>query len=175
MKQLRDSRIRQMKEEKVKVNLVLGDSAVRQMLIDLGGENALTIIKNFYGNHSDEEMAKKLKLKISDVRATLNRLHSEGIVNYVRAKDNETGWYSYSWSLNRNKMEKWVSEQSERMCIARDDNCEYYFCSACGAPSVVDFEAASDSSFKCARCNKNLDYVDEKAAERLTEGFRRRI
>ncbi|MFH2101088.1 MAG: hypothetical protein ABII71_03300 [Candidatus Micrarchaeota archaeon] len=168
-------RLKEIKAEMVKVNVILSDSAVRQMLIDLGGENALTIIKNFYGNLSDEELAKKLKLKISDVRATLNRLHSEGIVNYVREKDHETGWYSYSWSLNRNKMERWVNNQADRFSLIKDDNMEYYFCTACGVPSVVDFESASDSSFKCSRCNKSLEYVDDKWTEQLNEILKRRL
>lgn len=173
LRQLKE--IADMKAEMAKVDIVLSDAAVRQMLIDLGGENALTIIRNFYGHLSDEEMAKKLKLKISDVRATLNRLHSEGLVNYIREKDNETGWYSYSWSLNREKMEKWVNDQTGTMLPFKDDGREYYFCSCCGTPSVVDFESASESYFKCGRCNKMLEFLDEKGAESLAEAVRRKV
>ncbi len=149
---------------------ILADASVRQNLIEIGGENALAIVRNFYGNHSDEELAKKLKIKISDVRATLNKLHNEGLVNYIREKDSETGWYSYSWSLNQDRMEKWALHQSTRLsALAGDGASEHYFCPSCGASSITDFESASNASFKCERCNRMLEFIDEKKMLELHE------
>lgn len=163
------------REEKKKLESALSDSLARQMLIDLGGENALTIIRNFSKGLSDDDIAKKLKLKISDVRATLNRLHSEGIVNYVRARDSETGWYSYSWSLDRYRMEKWITEQAQRYAPMQRQDGEYYFCPSCGVPSIMDFETATDYSFRCHRCNKSMEYVDDAAFDKLNEIYKRKI
>jgi len=158
------------KEDLKHISKILADSHIRQMLIELGGENALAIIRNFYGNHSDDELAKKLKLKISDVRATLNRLHNEGLVNYIREKDNETGWYSYSWSLNIQRMERWVSTQNSIGGFMKGDaGEEYYFCNACGASSIINFETASNWSFRCERCDRMLDFLDEKKMCELHE------
>ena len=145
-----------------KVGRILGDSGVRQNLIEVGGENALAIVRNFYGNHSDEEIAKKLKIKISDVRATLNRLHNEGLVNYIREKDSETGWYSYSWSLNHERMERWASIQNSRLASIDAEGGEHYFCPACGSSSITDFESAATIEFRCERCNKLLEFIDDK-------------
>ena len=144
-----------------KVTTILADSHIRQGLIELGGENALAIIRNFYGNHSDDELAKKLKLKISDVRATLNKLHNEGLVNYIREKDSETGWYSYSWSLNLTRIERWAGSQNSKLG-ALNGEVDYYFCTSCGASSITNFESASDGDFRCEKCNKLLEFIDEK-------------
>ncbi|MBI5227628.1 hypothetical protein HY988_03510 [Candidatus Micrarchaeota archaeon] len=146
---------------------ILADSNIRQTLIELGGENALALIRNIRGSHSDDELAKKLKLKISDVRATLNKLHSEGIVNYLREKDNETGWYSYSWSLNVEKIGRWAGKQNNRSTL--NSGSDHYACASCGAHSIVDFETAMTINFKCDRCEKLLEFVDEKMIGNLFE------
>ncbi|MBI5222919.1 hypothetical protein HY990_00700 [Candidatus Micrarchaeota archaeon] len=153
------------KEEMKKITTILADSQIRQRLIELGGENAIAIVRNFYGNYSDDDIAKKLQLKISDVRATLNKLHNEGLVNYLREKDNETGWYSYSWSINVMRVERWAGEHLKNTMNYQTDQ-EYYFCPACGTPSILNFESAMTAQFKCERCDKNLEFIDEK---RMTE------
>jgi transcription initiation factor TFIIE subunit alpha len=150
---------------------ILGDAAVRQELIEIGGENALAIVRNFYSNHSDEELAKKLKIKISDVRATLNKLHNEGLVHYMREKDSETGWYSYSWSLNQDRMQKWADSQTNRLNELCEGGVDYYFCPSCGMSSITDFESASNWEFRCERCNRLLEFMDEKRMGQLMEKF----
>jgi transcription initiation factor TFIIE subunit alpha len=151
-----------------KLTKVLADSTVRQNLIGIGGENALAIVRSFLGNQSDEELAKKLKIKISDVRATLNKLHNEGLVNYIREKDSETGWYSYSWSLNHQRIEKWATNQLSRL-IVQGSSEDFYFCPSCGASSIANFEAAAGTEFRCERCNRLLEFIDEKKMIELHE------
>ncbi len=149
---------------------ILQEAYIRQTLIELGGENALAIIRNFYSNHSDEELAKKLKIKISDVRATLNKLHNVGLVNYNRQKDNETGWYSYSWSLNHDKMAKWATDQTTKIEGLEDGN-EKYYCPSCGEASITDFENASVEMFKCSQCERMLEFLDK---EKMIEMYERK-
>jgi len=149
-----------------RLNVILSDAAARQLLVELGGENTLQIIKNFYGSLSDEEISKKLELKISDVRATLNKLHSVGLVDYVRKKDSETGWYSYLWSLNKEKMNKWIEEEVYASGIKINNGEEMYFCPSCGSDSLIHFNEATECEFRCPLCNKSLEFLDEiKASE----------
>lgn len=158
------------KEPKLSAELdaVLSNSRVRQMLVDSGGESTLDIMRAFTKELSDDDLAKKLKLKISDVRATLNRLHNLGIVQYNRYKDAETGWFSYFWSLNLEKTKSWVEEQILKEAAPGDiSSSEYYFCPKCGTESMYEFAAASDYSFRCPLCNKALEFVDENAAKDL--------
>lgn len=150
------------------LDTILSNSRVRQMLVDSGGESALDIMRAFTKELSDDDLAKKLKIKISDVRATLNRLHNLGIVQYNRYKDAETGWFSYFWSLNMEKTKTWVDEQMLKESAPGDiSSSEYYFCPKCGVESMYEFAAASDNSFRCPLCNKALEFVDENAAKDL--------
>jgi len=156
------------KEDMVKLAEILSRPFIRQMLVNLGGENAIAIIRNFDRSSSDEDIAKKLKIKISDVRAALNKLHSEGLVMYNRYKDGETGWYSYSWYLNKDKMEKWAEEHTRRFeDESQNNNEEFYVCPFCGVSTIVNFHDAFEKQFKCDICEKNLEFLDEDKMQKL--------
>ena len=153
---------------RAEIRKLLSDSYARHLIIESGGEHALELVRGFTNNSSDEEMSKKLKIKISDVRATLNKLHCLGIVDYTRHKDSETGWFSYYWSLNVDKMKGWVNEQIEEERRRQDfSNGEYYFCPSCGGSSIHDFVSASDFGFKCPSCSSALDFLSEEKAIEL--------
>lgn len=155
-------------EAKQRILKILSNPFARQSIIDLAGENALEIVKTFSSSTSDEEIAKRLTIKISDVRATLNRLHSKGLVSYLREKDGETGWYSYTWMLNGEKVEEWYEVKLEEAKLKVDnENVELYICFECGPAHIHDFVAASESQFKCPNCSKNLDFLDQAKREEL--------
>ncbi|MCP4647650.1 MAG: hypothetical protein GY852_07935 [bacterium] len=153
---------------RAEIRKLLSDSYARHLIIESGGEHALEIVRGFSNNSSDEDMCKKLKIKISDVRATLNKLHSLGIVDYTRHKDSETGWFSYFWCLNVDKMKGWVNERMEEERRNFDfSGGEYYFCPSCGGASIHEFVSASDFGFKCPTCSSALDFLSEAKAEEL--------
>ena len=153
---------------RAEIRKLLSDSYARHLIIESGGEHALEIVRGFSNNSSDEEMCKKLKIKISDVRATLNKLHSLGIVDYTRHKDSETGWFSYFWCLNVDKMKGWVNDRIEEERRNFDfSNGEYYFCPSCAGASIHEFVSASDFGFKCPTCSSALDFLSEDKAEEL--------
>jgi len=158
------------KIELKKLHIILSDPFVRQMLIEVGGESALEIVRNFYGSHSDEELSKNLSLRISDVRATLNRLHNEGLVKYARMKDTETGWYSYLWTLNKEKIVEWVARFTTKAVSGNGkEGVDHYFCPTCGLASIIEFPQAHDCEFKCQKCNKPLEFVEETHFSEINE------
>lgn len=150
------------------MHTILAQQPIRQWLVELGGENTLSIIKNLPEIPNDEAIAKKLKIRISDVRASLNKLHNSGLVVYMRDKNNETGWYSYSWELNEEKIKRWVDEkEASQKSLVSKDGVDMYFCKDCGLESVVRFELAMDYSFKCPNCSSSLDRLDEAKLEQI--------
>jgi transcription factor E len=160
------------KRELERINKVLAHSYARQAIVNLAGENSLEILKCFEVNLSDEEISRKLSLKISDVRATLNKLHGEGLVIYFRDKNNETGWYSYTWLANANRVETWINNhmESKNLLATGSAGTEHYFCPDCGLNAVHDFEAASNISFKCQLCSADLQYLDAQKRTELVYG-----
>ncbi|MBD3397887.1 hypothetical protein GF412_01920 [Candidatus Micrarchaeota archaeon] len=153
---------------RAEISRLLSDAYARHLIIEAGGEHALEIVRGFSNNSSDEDISKKMKIKISDVRATLNKLHSLGIVDYTRHKDSETGWFSYFWCLNVGRMQGWVNSKIEEERKNFDfSNGEYYFCPNCGGSSIHEFVSATDFGFKCPVCSTALDFLSEEKAEEL--------
>lgn len=157
------------------INDLLSQAYARQLLIDIGGENTLAMIRNFSDKINDEELATRLKIRISDVRATLNKLHNEGLVNYSRDRDNESGWYSYSWSLNKERIRVWLDEHTKNQKVNMGSEGDHYFCPSCGIETLTAFEKAVEGGFKCQNCSRSLEFIDESKASELFETNKERV
>ncbi len=162
-KRIKRSKIRKKideREEVVKrVKKLLADPDARRMLVDAGGENALEIILNLPYISNDEDLSKKLNVKISDVRSALNRLHNIGVTYYIRDKNQETGWFYYTWKLREDKLKEWL-EQKEKEVFYYEEGKEYYFCRNCNI--YLEFDEAFDYEFKCPYCKIQLEYLERK-------------
>ncbi|MCL5011392.1 MAG: hypothetical protein M1594_00660 [Candidatus Marsarchaeota archaeon] len=133
---------------------IYGNSGVKILnAMEENGDNSTT----------DEALEKKTKLKISEIRSSLNHLLSYGIVNYTREKDEKTGWYTYMWKLNPSKaaynilnrkktgLETLRNKLSQEGAVfyTCDKNCDY-----------LEFEEALNNRFKCPVCERKLKYVE---------------
>ncbi len=154
------------KERKEVLNL-FSDAYARQVMISLGGENALEIIRTYPCGQSDEELSKKLKVKISDIRSTLNKMHGEGFVVYNRKRDSQTGWYSYSWSINKRSIVNWAEKITKEKNDIFNPSIEKYYCKKCGVDSLVGFVTAAENEFKCSCCNKALEFLEKRKTDDL--------
>ena len=147
------------------------ESAVgRGRLIEMGGENTITVLQEFSKDVSDEELSKKTKIKVSEVRAVLNRLHSAGFVEYAREKDPSSGWYSYIWKLKEDAVErflKYCKEEEGLVKRAVNEGSEEYVCRACGVKSVVPFEAAFENQFACRCCGGKMEFLEEVEKKKI--------
>lgn len=136
--------------DQAEVSRILSEAYTRHIIIEAAGEHALEIVRRFTNNSCDDDISKKLKIKISDVRAALNKLHSLGLVEYSRQKNSETGWFHYFWYLNVEKMNNWVNARIEEESHANDfKEGEHYFCPRCGGASIYEFASATDLGFRC--------------------------
>jgi transcription factor E len=142
------------------LSAALANAHVRQRLIDVAGENALHVIKGFRKSMSDEELARKTKLKVSDVRVVLNKLHSCGLAKYYRNRDKDSGWYSYVWCFEQERLGAFTKEAMEVGIGEKTFEGDSYCCAACGPESIVGFEAASSVFFKCQYCGGALEFVE---------------
>ncbi|MFA6035371.1 MAG: transcription factor, partial [Candidatus Micrarchaeia archaeon] len=126
------------------------------------------VLGSMEGAMSDEEIARTAKLKVSDVRSVLNKLHGHRIAVYERTRDKDTGWYYYKWSLNAEAIaglldEKKKGDREEAARLAAEGAYSFYMCGTC-TQEKYQFETALDYLFKCPQCGSALDYVDAKAA-----------
>jgi transcription initiation factor TFIIE subunit alpha len=143
----------------------LADEHVRNLLLEVAGEKALTVAGALEEPLSDEDLASACKMKVSEVRAVLNKLHSYGLTSYERTRDKESGWYSYIWRLSLGDVSK-LLEKKKGVAIAgeREESFDLYTCSSCkkGEGVLIPFEVAFENKFKCLDCSAPLIFVEGK-------------
>ncbi|PIN99110.1 MAG: transcription factor [Candidatus Diapherotrites archaeon CG10_big_fil_rev_8_21_14_0_10_31_34] len=148
---------------------ILSNEMTKSFIIRVGGNDALSLIKVCESKNrkvTDEEVAKKTKLKITEVRAILNRLHYRGIACYDKKKNNQTGWYSYTWEIKTRRIaELIIEEQSEEIKKLEkklEFEKDYVFFSCKTNCGNVPFEVAAEYQFRCPKCGKPMDVVNNK-------------
>ncbi|MFH0817144.1 MAG: hypothetical protein V1909_00745 [Candidatus Micrarchaeota archaeon] len=120
---------------------------------------------------SDEEIAKRCGLKVSDVRSVLNRLHEYGITAYIRERDKDTGWFSYNWVVNVIKLyeviehKKASGAQREEESLAYEKSYTFYTCAntvCTGSGQRIPESDAILTTYACNRCGQSLTVFDNK-------------
>ncbi len=143
-----------------------------EFLKTVGGDYAVDLVKIWdkkKGNITDEELAKQLSVKITEIRTALNRLHYRGIACYQKTRNNKTGWYSYTWTIKTNRIAELVMErQAEEIQKIRkrmDFEKNYIYFNCKGGCTTVPFEIATEYQFRCPECGKNLE--EENSQKKL--------
>jgi transcription initiation factor TFIIE subunit alpha len=138
--------------------------SVKEFFEENGKELAIKVLKiceNKKKPFIDEEIAKKLKVKVTEVRAVLNKMHYQRIAIYQKSKNQKTGWYNYTWEIKKNKLAEILIEQQNekikeiknKMSIEQDYN--YFHCKDCD--EKMAFENAIEYNFICMKCGGTLD------------------
>ncbi|MCX6775230.1 MAG: hypothetical protein NT130_00025 [Candidatus Micrarchaeota archaeon] len=152
---------------KIRRRVILGklaDEQVRNLLLEVAGEKALSVAEALEEPLSDEDLASACKIKVSEVRAVLNKLHSFGLTSYERTRDKESGWYSYIWRLSLGSVDKILNKKTaipEEAVL--DKSFDFYTCSSCkkGEGVMIPFEVAFGGKFKCMECGAPLVFVEK--------------
>jgi transcription initiation factor IIE alpha subunit len=148
-----------------KIKYFLRRKRTKQKLVNEVAPNAYDVVRYLIKTANEDEIAEMLSCKVSEVRATLNKLHALGIVKYERVKHQKTGWYYYFWIIDEEKFFAWFEEEESRWQQLLSQ--EFYACPVCGLDSAMPFEKAFEHSFKCPICDRDLELVDERFIKRM--------
>lgn len=163
------------RSEKESYSGVLTSRVVREFLMEAAGERALLVVAEMTEPMSDDDLASVCKVKVSEVRSVLNKLHNYGLADYIRTRDKDSGWYSYTWYTRMDKVKevvtsKWQAEVNmidKRLC---EESTEMFECKRCKKKPKMAFELASEVMFRCNACNAKLKPVNnQKTLKELTE------
>ncbi len=127
---------------------------------EYAGKDALKVVKAIGEGATDDVIEEKTEFKVSEIRHLLNVLHENGIVNYTREKNMQTGWFTYTWyfDMDRTTRNLLRAKQGEltdlKARLAEEETKEYYACSKKCRPH--GFEEAFDNGFKCGECGCKL-------------------
>ncbi|MEM2974745.1 MAG: hypothetical protein QW112_03950, partial [Candidatus Micrarchaeia archaeon] len=109
--------------------------------------------------------ATKCKMKVSEIRAVLNKLHNIRLASYTRTKDKDTGWYSYIWKVHLSEIpsiiEKHMQEEIENLerQLETSTTVFSFYCPRCSKENKIEFDTAADLRFKCPSCRRQLKEV----------------
>lgn len=140
-------------------NLVL----VKDLLDTIGGIDAINLVKICEKKKkmaTDEEISKKMKKKVTEVRAILNKLHFRGIACYQKSRNQKTGWYNYTWEIKKDRIAELINEQQvehlEKLTQKKNLEADYSFfdCDKCNHREV--FEIAAEYNFLCPTCGGSM-------------------
>jgi len=141
---------------------------VRDLLDTIGGEDAINLVKICEKKKkmaTDEEISKKMKKKVTEVRAILNKLHFRGIAYYQKTRNQKTGWYNYTWEIKKDRIAEIISEQQEENLekLTQKMNLEadysFFDCEKCNHREV--FEIAAEYNFLCPTCGGSMTSAND--------------
>jgi len=154
---------------------VLSFTITKEFLKDIAGEFAFDVIavcQKKGKNITDEIIGKELNLKITEIRAVLNRLHYRGIACYNKTRNQKTGWYSYTWNIKTKRIAELVlekySEELQRLERKKQFEKNYALFSCQKNCSNIPFEVAVEYQFKCPECGEAMDAMDNQKTNRET-------
>lgn len=140
---------------------------VQDFLKKVGGEHAggvAEIYEKKGAQVTDEELAKKMKLKVTEIRTVLNRLHYRGIACYKKTKNKKSGWYNYTWEIKKKRVVELILEQQQEMIekleLKQNFGEKYSFFNCRNDCEIVPFEIAAEYQFRCPTCGEAMAMFD---------------
>jgi transcription initiation factor TFIIE subunit alpha len=134
------------------------EKLLKSLVEDLAGSEAEPIVDLLFNKKDVNEflIAKKMKLTINQIRNILYKLSAEGLVSFIRKKDNRKGWYIYFWTLNTEKCLIRLELELTRKIkdlenqLKNREQKRFYTCNSCGVE--VTEETALENDFSCSEC-----------------------
>ncbi len=132
-----------------------------EYISQITGDAGVKILENIGDGATDEKILDKTKIpKMAEIRAVLNQLHENGVVDYTREKNLTNGWFTYTWRFNTSR-----AVQNFMVCKKREyeqllgelqsqEGAMFYKCSK--GCNKLAFDVAIETGFRCPKCNLKL-------------------
>ena len=156
---------------------LLEDPVIQKYLHELVGPKGMPVAAAPPdGEVTDEELAEELGLELNDVRRALFILYENDLASYRRLRDEDSGWLTYLWTFEYEKIPEQLEEEMHRLLAGLEKRREYehahefYLCETCGIR--FEFGEAMDFGFECPECGSGLEAMENT---RLVESMDGRI
>lgn len=146
--------------------VVLTNKKIHEIIGEIAGDSAVKIIQYLRDkkNISEFIIAEKTKLDMQTTRNLLYKLNNHNIATYIRKKDRKKGWYISYWTFQRRKVKELIKrlkmEKIERLKeqLRKEESYKdnFYICPR--ACARLDFDSATELSFKCPECGSILNH-----------------
>ena len=157
---------------------ILDYKITQDFLKTVGGEDAVDVVRICLGKNGkclDEDIEQKIKkLKITEIRSILNRLHYRGIACYNKTKNKNSGWYTYTWEIKQRRIVELIIEQHSELLQkleqkARfEENHAFFACKK--ECEETAFEIAAQYEFHCPECGDMMQPIDSTKRTKNIQG-----
>ena len=144
---------------------LLEDPVIQKYLHELVGPKGMPVAAAPPdGEVTDEELAEELGLELNDVRRALFILYENDLASYRRLRDEDSGWLTYLWTFEYDKIPEKLEEEMYRLLEALEERRDYerthefYLCETCGIR--FEFGEAMDFGFECPECGSPVDAME---------------
>ncbi|MGC9058174.1 MAG: hypothetical protein ACP5H8_03780 [Candidatus Micrarchaeia archaeon] len=145
----------------VDVEYIMKNADVKEKATECFGELFMVILPYLKKPVSAESISKRIRVKPSRIRAVLNRLFNYNLIEYKRSFDDDTGKYTYIWTLKHKKLKQFLSASDccyEHTVVSDSKPVESPLLFLCvGCKEEYTFETAANYSFKCYKCGSFID------------------
>jgi len=123
---------------------------------------------------TDEEISQETGIKLNDVRKILYKLHNFNLATYRRIRDDSTGWFTYFWKINKERIYDLIKSRKKLVLEKLKERLEYekskmfFYCPNDGDTRLT-FEEAMESSFRCPKCGSMLQHFDNSEIIKVLE------
>jgi transcription initiation factor TFIIE subunit alpha len=146
------------------------DEIISRLLYEMVGNDGIRVINSLSDPSTDLQINEKTQIPITRIRTALNLLHKYNIVSYNSSRDEQRGWFKYTWELKTDSVECSIRTflMSKLMKLKGEfqeiNQIDFFKCeNGCMRMAFTD---AYDSNFRCARCNAILKPVDSASEGR---------
>jgi transcription initiation factor TFIIE subunit alpha len=141
-----------------------------------GGDDAVTVVNilKMKSEATDEMLANESTVRLNTVRKILYKLYDHGLVSCTRVRDEKTGWFIFYWKLQMDQLDAFIRSRKRRVLdklrqrVEYEKNHSFFVCKKCGDVRVT-FEEAMESSFRCPKCDGQLESSDNASVVEFLE------
>ena len=115
-------------------------------------------------NISEFKLAEHAKMEINIIRNQLYRLYDSNLVSFTRKKDKQKGWYIYYWTFNAGHVKYLMGDLKKKRLyrlkerLMKEEANQFFLCK--NACVRLNFEQATDATYKCPECALLLNQQD---------------
>jgi len=144
----------------------LSNNIIESVVMEVVGKEAIPLVRFLKNNKnvSEFKIAEVIKKEVNATRNTLYKLYEHNLVSFMRKKDKKKGWYIYYWTFNQKRVKYLVTDLKKKRLkklkerIEREEDGNFFGCK--NKCIRLNFDQASDFSFKCPECGEVLDQED---------------
>jgi len=158
---------------------LLEDPVIQKYLHELVGPKGMPVAAAPPdGEVTDEELAEELDMELNDVRRALFILYENDLASYRRLRDEDSGWLTYLWTFEYEKIPENLEEEMYRLLDALEERREYeanhQFYLSREAGIRFEFSEAMEYDFTCPETGEPLqphdnDHLIAAMDERIDE------